>query len=194
MSIENVRYRLATAEDQPIIDSMIVIAGSDQDIPESELPTLEQYYKDEPGCRVYAENFGGPGDLGLIALDGASEPLGAAWARSYDSVGPYEMQPYPFELVVAVREHARGQGIGRQLLDSLAMAAWLQGHDQMSLIVHKDNTARELYEAAGYEPLRTKRGREVRIGSILWPQYTPMVRQLDLGPPFDVSDVEVAEA
>jgi GNAT superfamily N-acetyltransferase len=181
MSIENIHYRLATAEDQAFIDAMNVVAGYDPDMHESELPTLEKYYKEEPGCRIYAENFGRSGDLGLIALDGSSQPLGAVWGRVYDRTHDYEpMRPYPFELAIAVREHARGQGIGRQLLDSFAMAAWLQGHDQVSLVVERGNPARALYEAAGYEPLRGKRGREVGIGPRRFrPEFTPMVRDLD---------------
>src|SRR2546426_4852902 len=74
-----------------------------------------------PVNRKYVQEWGRPGDAGVIAVDHMEQPLGAAWYRLH----PDEAAGYGFvastipELTIGVRDDARGQGIGRALLQAL---------------------------------------------------------------------------
>lgn len=179
MTIDTISYRLATADDQSFIDDMNVVATFANLIPESDLPSAESIFSIHPKVGEYSQNFGRPGDIGLIALGSNYRPVGAIWGRDYvRNMTDGAMEPYPFEITMAVREAARHQGIGRQLLDSFAVAAWVQGRDELSLGVHiKNPSARRLYESAGYTPIVDDNGKEMRVSK----DYTPMLRQLDFG-------------
>jgi GNAT superfamily N-acetyltransferase len=180
MSIENIRFRVATNEDQSFIDDMNVVAGCGPYMHESELLDTQDYLQVYPEYVGYSQDFGRTGDMGLIADDLDGRPIGAAWARDYRRTKKDAyLEAHPFEIMIAIRESARGRGVGRQLLDSFAVMAWLQGRDELCLSVHKKNPARRLYMAAGYLPILDKNGNEARMEK----KYIPMVRELDLGPP-----------
>lgn len=105
-----------------------------------------------PVNRKYVEGWGRSGDAGVIAIDHIELPFGAAWYRLY----PDEAPGYGFvastipELTIGVREDARGQGIGRALLQALIELAQSQGYPAMSLSVDRNNPACHLYERFGF--------------------------------------------
>jgi ribosomal protein S18 acetylase RimI-like enzyme len=105
-----------------------------------------------PVNRKYLEGWGRPGDAGVIALDQAEQPLGAAWYRLY----PAEAPGYGFvaatipELSIGVRDEVRGRGIGGALLQALIELAHSQGYTILSLSVDRANPARHLYERYGF--------------------------------------------
>lgn len=105
-----------------------------------------------PESRKYLEGWGRPGDAGVIAVDDGGRPLGAAWRRIFppDDPGYGFVAPDVPELSIGVHADARGQGIGRALLDSLLALAREQGARALSLSVDRQNPARYLYERAGF--------------------------------------------
>ena len=70
-----------------------------------------------------------PGDFGVVA-ESAGSPVGAAWTRQFT----FEEQPAFFvdantpEMSIGVREGARGQGVGRVLLEALVQEAEFGDH------------------------------------------------------------------
>jgi len=105
-----------------------------------------------PVNRKYVEGWGRPGDAGAIAVDQTERPLGAAWYRLH----PVEAPGYGFvsstilELTISVHAEARGQGIGRALLQALIELAQSQGYTALSLSVDRNNPALHLYEQFGF--------------------------------------------
>lgn len=179
MSAENIQYRLATPDDQAFLNDMNIAATFGWRKPEDEIPSVEDVFNVYPHVAEFSEGFGHKGDLGLIAMGPYWRPVGAVWGREYERTKSDELlQGHPFEITIAIRQSARRQGIGRQLLDRFAVMAWLDGKDELSLGVNSRNSARELYEVAGYSSILDEAGAEARVGNDI-----PMVRPLDFGPP-----------
>ncbi|MCO8270596.1 GNAT family N-acetyltransferase [Actinoplanes sp. TRM 88003] len=112
--------------------------------------TLDEIRADEM-ARRYLEGFPSLGDLGVLALiDGA--PVGAVWGRAL----PAERAGYGFvdestpELTLGVLPAARGRGVATSLLAAVIDAAGQRGLPGLSLSVEDGNTARRLYERAGF--------------------------------------------
>ncbi|MGL5811333.1 MAG: GNAT family N-acetyltransferase [Nocardioides sp.] len=105
----------------------------------------------QPQLAHYAAGWPRPGDLGVVALDGA-QPVGATWVRLFPKSDP----GYGFvddatpELSIGVRKAWRGRGVGSRLLDALIAAAREEGLASLSLSVERDNHARRLYERVGF--------------------------------------------
>jgi len=102
----------------------------------------------------------GPSDHAIVAVDQHGARLGAAWWR-VDHRAPLlrdsDGNPLP-ELVVAVVESARGQGVGTRLIDSLAQAARERSFSALSLNVHLRNPAAGLYTRTGFRVAGAGRG------------------------------------
>lgn len=176
MSIDKISYRLATRHDQALIDEMNVIASLGAVVPDNEMPTAAEFFDYAPHAQAYSRYFGQPGDLGVIAHDDIrGDDAGAIWGREYqrtekDGV----LQDHPFEIAIAVRESLRGQGVGLQLLDSMAALAWMAGKPELSLGVHEKSPARRLYETAGFVVLKNLDGSEARVNE----KFIPMLKKL----------------
>lgn len=105
-----------------------------------------------PVNRKYVEGWGRAGDAGVIAIDQTGQPLGVAWYRLYPEKAPgygFVASTIP-ELTIGVRDDARGQGIGRALLQALIALAQSQGYTALSLSVDRNNPALHLYERCGF--------------------------------------------
>jgi GNAT superfamily N-acetyltransferase len=90
----------------------------------------------------YVQNWGRPGDAGVLALDGA-HPAGAAWYRLFTERQPGfgfidERTP---ELTLAVVPARRGRGTGREMLTALLDRARVDGYDAISLSAAKEQTS-----------------------------------------------------
>lgn len=100
----------------------------------------------------YVEDWGRPGDTGLIAEEGGRH-VGAAWYRTYTAERPgfgFMGEEIP-ELSIALVPEARGRGIGSALLTALLDLARAEGHERISLNAELTNPARRLYERLGFE-------------------------------------------
>jgi ribosomal protein S18 acetylase RimI-like enzyme len=148
--VQDIRYRLAGAEDVPFLATMLGEAAVWR--PDKPTPTAEQVLAD-PRYAMYLAGWPRHGDYGLIAeQDG---PLGAAWYRTYTEVSHghgFISEDVP-ELSIAVVVSRRHEGIGRRLLIDLVMASVAQGYPALSLSVNANNPARGLYESVGFVPV-----------------------------------------
>jgi GNAT superfamily N-acetyltransferase len=140
------RIREVTEADVWFLDRMVLLAGFPPGRP---LPSKASTM---PHVRRFVEAWGRRGDVGLVALDAAQHPLGAAWARQLvDPLLVDHIGAPVAEVAIAVESHARGGGIGTALLRALEHAAAAAGHRELSLTVSPRNPAARLYARAGYE-------------------------------------------
>lgn len=82
-----------------------------------------------------------------------------SWAASILSL--YDRKPETGELLmdgIAVHRDYRGKGIGRRLLEELAVYAREEGYDRLRLdVIDTNSGARKLYERVGFKPIRAER-------------------------------------
>ena len=120
-------------------------------------PPLEDVMA-QPHFARYVIGWGRSGDAAVIGEDDRGVPLGAAWYRLFPSAEPgfgFVDDTTP-EVSIAVREDARGRGVGTSLLCALADRARSDGFHALSLSVEKDNPAVRLYERAGFSVVDSK--------------------------------------
>ena len=98
----------------------------------------------------YVQNWGRPGDDGVIAMDGPHS-YGAAWYRLFTTGEPgfgFVDEQTP-ELTIAVVPSRRGKGAGKELLDALLDRARANGFEAVSLSTDRDQVG--WYERFGFE-------------------------------------------
>src|ERR1700757_2948510 len=90
-----------------------------------------------PEVRIYAEDWGRPGDVGVIAEDDAGQALGACWMRllPYGAGLAYVDDETP-QLCIAVMPQWQRQGVGRAMMDAALEAARDHGLRKIALTVH----------------------------------------------------------
>jgi GNAT superfamily N-acetyltransferase len=102
-----------------------------------------------PFVAGHLEGWRRSSDFGFVAELG-SLSVGAAWARQFGSEGnPFYLDDRSPEIIVAVRDGARGQGVGADLVRALIAEAALRGL-RLSLNVRETNPALRLYERLGF--------------------------------------------
>ena len=105
---------------------------------------------DNPAVRIYAEEWGRPTDVGLVAqLDGGD--IGACWMRLLPAgVGLGSVDGHTPQLGIALEPAHQHKGCGRALMLATLEAARAAGYRQVSLTVHPENPAIRLYEHCGF--------------------------------------------
>jgi GNAT superfamily N-acetyltransferase len=101
----------------------------------------------------YVQNWGRPGDAGVVALEGPHS-YGAAWYRLFTAREPgfgFVDERTP-ELTIAVVPSRRGKGAGKELLEALLERARADGFTAVSLSAEHGQTA--FYEGFGFEVVR----------------------------------------
>ena len=101
----------------------------------------------------YVQNWGRPGDAGVIASAGPNA-YGAAWYRLFPASAPgfaFLDEETP-ELTIAVVPSQRGHGAGGELLEALLERARADGFAQISLSAEPGQTG--FYERHGFHELR----------------------------------------
>jgi len=98
----------------------------------------------------YVQNWGRPGDAGVIALEGP-HAYGAAWYRLFtaDEPGFGFVDEQTPELTIAIVPSRRGKGAGKELLEALLARAREDGYAAISLST--DPAQRAYYERFGFE-------------------------------------------
>ncbi len=112
-----------------------------------------------PELAKYVQGWGLEHDHGFLAIDiDAQQPVGAVWSRLFTG----DMRGYGYvddetpELSIAILPEYRGQGVGTQLLTHLLEAATGK-YPAVSLSVHQNNPAFNLYQRLGFEIVTTSR-------------------------------------
>ena len=95
--------------------------------------------------------WGRVGDAGVVAVDPATGPVGAAWLRlltGSQSLSPSFVAADVPELAIAVEDGHEGRGVGSRLLEGL-----LAGHGNRTIVLtaRTTNPAIRLYERFGLE-------------------------------------------
>jgi len=113
----------------------------------------------DPHVRIYAEDWGRPGDIGVVAvLAEEVSPVGACWMRQLQGgVGFGYVDDATPQLGIAVLPGLQGRGLGRRLLVEALAAARAEGIRQVALTVHPENPARRLYESCGFRTVEFRR-------------------------------------
>jgi predicted N-acetyltransferase YhbS len=101
----------------------------------------------------YVQNWGRPGDAGVVAMEGP-HAYGAAWFRLFtaDEPGFGFVDERTPELTIAVVPSRRGKGAGKELLEALLARARAEGYDAVSLST--DPAQAPYYEKLGFERVR----------------------------------------
>lgn len=112
-----------------------------------------------PDLALYVEQWGRPGDEGLVARVDDS-PVGGVWVRRFNDAehGFGYVDPGTPELSIAVERGYRRHGIGRCLMTAMLTALRLGGLGGVSLSVETDNPARLLYTDLGFVATDTAAG------------------------------------
>jgi GNAT superfamily N-acetyltransferase len=145
-----VNLRPLAATDEPFLREMLREADRWSLPLDAPRPPLAEVLAD-PHVRIYVEDWGRPGDDGVVAeVEGI--PAGACWLRLFDdgAHGWGFVSPDVPEISLAVAPQWRRRGIGRRLLAAALDRAERSGHPAISLSVMSDNPARELYLQAGF--------------------------------------------
>jgi len=119
----------------------------------------------DPALARYVRGWPRASDFGVVAVDDALGPIGAAWARVFDADGPgygFVAADVP-EISMAVVRSRRRQGIGRRLLAALSDQARVRGWLQLSLSVEHGNRAATLYRDAGFTIVARQRGADTML-------------------------------
>jgi ribosomal protein S18 acetylase RimI-like enzyme len=105
---------------------------------------------DHPSVRIYAEDWGKPGDVGVVAqVDGVD--AGACWMRLLpEGAGLAYVDARTPQLGIALSPRFQRRGFGEPLMRAALSAARDHGYGQVSLTVHPENPAIALYERCGF--------------------------------------------
>jgi len=145
-----VSLRPLAAGDEPFLHEMLREADRWRLPIDAPRPPLAEILAD-PHVRLYVEEWGRPGDDGVVA-EAAGSPAGACWLRlfGHESHGWGFVGPDVPELSIAVAPQWRRRGIGGRLLAAAVARAGELGHPAISLSVMPENPARGLYLRAGF--------------------------------------------
>jgi GNAT superfamily N-acetyltransferase len=114
---------------------------------------LAEFEKEQHKCRLTAEQLEAalfapnPALFGHVAFDEAGEPVGMMlWFLNYST---WEGEHGIYLEDLYVRPHARGTGLGRKLLATLAALCLERGYPRLQWWVLDWNPARGFYESLG---------------------------------------------
>ena len=109
------------------------------------------------GARIYAEEWGRPTDVGLVArVDGVD--AGACWVRLLPpGVGLGSIDTTTPQLGIALEPQFQHKGYGRPLMLATLAAAREAGYEKVSLTVHPENPAQFMYERCGFRKVELRK-------------------------------------
>jgi ribosomal protein S18 acetylase RimI-like enzyme len=121
---------------------------------------------DDPRVRIYAEQWGRPGDVGIVAqVDGVD--AGACWMRLLpEDVGLASVDAVTPQLGIALASPYQHRGFGEPLMRAALDAARAAGYAQVALTVHPLNPAARLYERCGFRERATRNGYRLMVAAL----------------------------
>lgn len=139
-------FRSLTAQDQNKLWHWLHVALWDP--PPAGLRPLEVLQA--PAVRVYAEAWGRPGDVGIVACSEGRD-IGACWLRLLpENTGLAWVDAETPQLGIALEPEYQHKGHGRPLLLETLAAARRAGYKRVALTVHPENPAQHMYEKCGF--------------------------------------------
>jgi GNAT superfamily N-acetyltransferase len=153
--------RNAAARDAAFLEQMVLAAAtwsSDRHISLDEL-------RREPDLIHYVAGWPKDSDIGVIAEDSDSRPVGAVWLRYFPEDDPgygYVRADVP-ELSIGVLDVWRRRGVGRALVRSVASRAGRRGDTMLSLSVERANPAAKLYLSEGWRVVANGRDSDTMV-------------------------------
>lgn len=162
MAQDVIRFRPLTATDQPQLWNWLHIALWDP--PPAGLRPLEALQI--PGVRIYAEGWGQPSDVGLVAqVDGVD--AGACWMRLLpEGVGLASIDAQTPQLGIALLPGYQHKGYGRALMQAALKAAEEAGYKRVSLTVHPENPAQHMYESCGFRKIERRNAYHLMVAQL----------------------------
>ena len=114
---------------------------------------------DLPEVRIYAEDWGKPGDVGVLGESPRdAAPMGACWMRLITGrAGLGYVDDQTPQLGIALFPQYQHRGHGEPLMRAALQAAAAHGYEQVSLTVHPENPAISLYERCGFRRIGLRR-------------------------------------
>ena len=145
-------FRPLLPDDQPRLWHWLHIALWDP--PPAGLRPLEVLQA--PGVRIYAEQWGRPTDVGVVAqVDGVD--AGACWLRLLPlGVGLASIDAETPQLGIALEPPYQHRGHGLPLMREALRRSALAGYRRAALTVHPQNPARHLYERCGFRQVEMR--------------------------------------
>ena len=122
---------------------------------------------EHPEVRIYAEEWGRAGDVGVLGETEAGRPMGACWMRLIrHGVGLAYVDDKTPQLGIAVFPEFHRQGHGETLMRAALDAARALGYRKVSLTVHPLNPAIRLYERCGFARLENRRTYHLMVADL----------------------------
>ena len=143
----DVPVRTVLPNESTLIFSFLTLAARMQESGEPIQKALR-----DPELTRYWQDWGRPGDLGLVAESASvGYPVSSAWVRLFsreEAGADYVGENIP-ELAIGTIPAARGLGVGTRLLQAL-LDLCRSRYSGVSLSVRLDNPATRLYERPGF--------------------------------------------
>ena len=119
-----------------------------------------------PGVRIYAEDWGRPSDIGVVAQVNGRD-AGACWLRLLPAgVGLGSVDAETPQLGIALEPESQHKGYGRPLLLEALKAAARAGHGRVALTVHPENPAQHLYERCGFRKVERRNSYHLMVAKV----------------------------
>ena len=119
-----------------------------------------------PEVRIYAENWGRPSDVGVVARVNGTD-AGACWLRLLPvGVGLASVDKETPQLGIALEPDFQHRGYGRPLMLETLDAAHRAGYTQVSLTVHPENSAQHMYERCGFRKVELRNNYHLMVASV----------------------------
>ncbi|WP_433121015.1 N-acetyltransferase family protein [Micromonospora sp. CA-246542] len=152
-AVTTFNIRTATPADHGFLVDMLVQAVNW--LPERNWSREEILTK--PELAHYVAGWMRPEDFGVVAVDPADRPIGAAWCRHLTAADPgygYVSDDVP-ELTLGVVDSWRNRGVGRALVRAVLSVGAERGLRAVSLSVERANFAAKLYASEGFHTVES---------------------------------------
>jgi ribosomal protein S18 acetylase RimI-like enzyme len=160
-------FRPLVAADQALLWDLLHVALWDP----PPAPLRPRSVLQSPHVRIYAEAWGTPTDVGIVALASTTGPvLGACWMRLlHGGQGLGYVDDATPQLGIALFPEHQHHGYGELVMRAALAAAAAAGYRRVALTVHPENPAIRLYRRCGFREAGLRDAYHLMIASLLTP-------------------------